>query len=73
MEDIITQKFSFASIVPLKNYCRLDERKNLTRIMNDGLDDLHSEDFDVFSMISATNPPRLNKPKTGKIDRKSVV
>lgn len=67
MEDIITQKFSFASIVPLKNYCRLDERKNLTRIMNDGLDDLHSEDFDVFSMISTTNPPRLNKPKTGKI------
>ena len=67
MEDIITQKFSFASIVPLKNYCRLDERKNLTRIMNDGLDDLHSEDFDVFGLVSTVDPPRLNKPKRGKI------
>ena len=67
MEDIITQKFSFASIVPLKNYCRLDERKNLTRIMNDGLDDLHSDDFDVFSLDSKVATSRLNKSKKGKI------
>ena len=67
MEDIITQKFSFASIVPLKNYCRLDERKNLTRIMNDGLDDLHSDDFDDFSLDSKVATSRLNKSKKGKI------
>lgn len=67
MEDIITQKFSFASIIPLKNYCRLDERKNLSHIMTDGLDELHSEDFDVFSLVPSSDPNRTKKPKTGKI------
>ena len=67
MEDIITQKFSFASIIPLKNYCRLDERKNLSHIMTDGLDELHSEGFDVFSLVPSSDPNRTKKPKRGKI------
>lgn len=67
MEDIITQKFSFASIIPLKNYCRLDERKNLSHIMTDGLNELHSEEFDIFSLVPSSDPNRTKKPKTGKI------
>jgi hypothetical protein len=43
MEDILTERFQYATITPFKDYCRLDEKKELSRSMNDDLDKL---DFD---------------------------
>lgn len=61
MEDIITQKFSYASITPFKDYCRLDEKKLLTNVMRDNLDDV--DDVDSFF-----KPFReLFKPNVGKV------
>jgi hypothetical protein len=69
MEDIITQKFSFATITPLKDYCRLDERRALTYIMRDGLDEL--DEVDIFQNTIKSGLTRvtelLNKPSVGKI------
>ena len=43
MEDILTERFQYATITPFKDYCRLDEKKELSKSMNDDLDKL---DFD---------------------------
>lgn len=43
MEDILRERFQYATITPFKDYCRLDEKKELSRSMNDDLDRL---DFD---------------------------
>ena len=40
MEDILTEKFQYATITPFKDYCRLDEKKDLSRSLNDDLDRL---------------------------------
>lgn len=61
MEDIITQKFSYASITPFKDYCRLDEKKLLSNVMRDNLDEL--DDLDSF-----LKPFRdIFKPNVGKV------
>ena len=36
-------------------------------MMGDGLEELHSEDHDVFSFLSTADPLRTKKPKRGKI------
>lgn len=48
MEDILREKFQYATITPFKDYCRLDERKELIRSLNDDLDNLIS-DWDIGS------------------------
>lgn len=42
MEDILRERFQYATITPFKDYCRLDEKKELLNSMND---DLESLDF----------------------------
>ena len=40
MEDILTEKFQYATITPFKDYCRLDEKRELSKSLNDDLDSL---------------------------------
>lgn len=40
MEDILRERFQYATITPFKDYCRLDEKKVLSKSMNDDLDSL---------------------------------
>jgi hypothetical protein len=69
MEDIITQKFSFATITPLKNYCRLDERETLNHHMRDDLDML--DEVDIFQNTIKTSASKsfeiFYKPSIGRI------
>jgi hypothetical protein len=47
MEDIIRERFNYAVITPFKDYCRLDERKQLSNSIN-----YNSEDLDPWEDIS---------------------
>jgi hypothetical protein len=49
MEEILSEKFQYATITPFKDYCRLDEKKKLSRSLNDDLDNLIS-DWDIGSI-----------------------
>lgn len=40
MEDILRERFQYATITPFKDYCRLDEKKELSKSINDDLDRL---------------------------------
>ena len=40
MEDILREKFQYATITPFKDYCRLDEKRELSKSLNDDLDSL---------------------------------
>ena len=77
MEDILTQRFNYASITLLRNYCRLDEKKQNGTTFNDDLDNLDDEDdFFVVKNTSGgftrnqsmgkivTIPPKVNNKKT---------
>lgn len=43
MEDILRERFQYATITPFKDYCRLDEKKELINSLNDDLDNLISD------------------------------
>jgi len=59
MEDIITERFQYATITPFKDYCRLDEKKELLRSLNDDLDNLDDFSWDT--------------PTTNRLDRVDSV
>ena len=40
MEDILREKFQYATITPFKDYCRLDEKRELSKSLIDDLDSL---------------------------------
>ncbi len=66
MEDIITQRFSYASITPYKDYCRLDEKKDLSTSFQNNLDGL-SEVDELLSFLSSTNKEKTNSKYVGRI------
>lgn len=67
MEDIITERFNYATITPLKDYCRLDEKKKLSASMTDGLDGLE-DDFSRKTIKSTLGWDFFESPKiTGRI------
>ena len=66
MVDILTQRFSYASITPFKDYCHISDRKKLTNQFNDLLDLLDEEDSDLFKLKLMSKELQTNK-KTGKI------
>lgn len=45
MEDILTERFSYASITPYKDYCKLSEKRKLSRTMIDNLDKYDVDDL----------------------------
>jgi hypothetical protein len=76
MEDILTERFQFATITPFKDYCRLDEKKKLFKSLNDDLDSLETtfNDWGVTekkskdTFVSAFDKLRIeNKNHVGKI------
>lgn len=64
MEDILTERFQYATITPFKDYCRLDEKKELSRSMNDDLDSL---DFDWDTPKTKINQLLNTLKPVGKI------
>lgn len=50
MEDILTERYSFASIVPYKDYSKLSERTKLLRSTNETFNDFQ-DDEDFFGEI----------------------
>lgn len=60
MEEIITEKFQYATITPFKDYCRLDEKKRLLNSQNEELDFL---DGDTFSRWEGGNFDIIETPK----------
>ena len=49
MEDIITERFQYATITPFKDYCRVDEKKRLSNSINNNLDDLDPWETEVVT------------------------
>ena len=75
MEDILTQRFNYASIVPFKNYCKLSEKKSSSNTFNDDLEVIDGEEkwhnlferalkLPIGRSISFTEP--FNKKKKTK-------
>ncbi len=64
MEDILTERFQYATITPFKDYCRLDEKKELSKSMNDDLDSL---DFDWDTPKTKINQLLNTLKPVGKI------
>lgn len=72
MEDIITQRFSYANITPYKDYCNLDERKELSKSFSENLDLLHEENEDLFvfkrGLLEMSNSTKdQNKKHIGRV------
>jgi hypothetical protein len=65
MVDILTQKFTYATITLYKDYCKLSDRRNHINKINDSLDILDEDDHDIFTIKSVIRSE--NHPKTGKI------
>jgi hypothetical protein len=45
MEEILTERFNYASIIPFKDYCRLDEKKVLSKSITEELERLDEGDW----------------------------
>lgn len=66
MEEILSQRFNYAVIVPFRNYCRLDEKKSDNgTTFNSDLDDL--DEFDFSSKNITKIRFGILGPKVGKI------
>ena len=65
MEDILTQRFNYASITLYRNYCKLDEKKQNRTTFNDDLDFLDEEDD--FFVVKNTSGGFIRNPSIGKI------
>jgi hypothetical protein len=61
MEDILRERFQYATIIPFKDYCRLDEKKELINSLNDDLDCLDGWDTPTTTRIE--NMIKTFKPK----------
>ncbi len=48
MEDIITQKFSYATITVFKDYCKIADKKKSLNSMSVNLDDFDGDEDEVF-------------------------
>lgn len=64
MEDILVQKFTYASITPFKDYCLIPEKNRYTHLQTDKLDYLDDDDNDVLKIKNMFSDP---KEKIGKI------
>jgi hypothetical protein len=75
MEDILTQRFNYATIIPFKNYCKLSEKKSSSNTFNDDLEVIDGEEkwhnlfekrlkLPIGRSISFTEP--FNKKKKTK-------
>jgi hypothetical protein len=67
MEDILTQKFNYASITLYRNYCRLDEKKQSGTTFNDDLDELDEEDDFLGGRMTVTSGELTRNQSMGKI------
>jgi len=64
MEDILVQKFTYATITPFKDYCLITNKKKYTHLQTDKLDYLDDDDNDLFKIKSISSSPT---EKIGKI------
>lgn len=65
MVDIITQRITVASILPYRDYCRLDERKRNIRRINDELSNLSDSDDNEITFF--TDKEKLSNKIGGRI------
>lgn len=65
MEDILSERFQYATITPFKDYCRLDERKRLLNSQNEELDYLDEDGLPKWESrkvsIWEVSPKRLGR------------
>ena len=72
MDDIITQRFSYATITPFKDYCRLDEKGKLTTTFRNWTD---SESYtDPISTVTMKKAKGLvmELPERGKRNKRKL-
>ena len=67
MEDILTQRFNYASITLYRNYCRLDEKKQSGNTFNDDLDELNEDNYFLGGGITVTSGEFTGNSSVGKI------
>lgn len=64
MENILTQRFNYATIVPYRNYCRLDEKNTNQTTFNDDFDFLDEDSFELKKGLKMANQ---YAPSVGRI------
>lgn len=70
MEDILTQRFSYATITPFKDYCKISDKKSTNTTFNNSIDELDDDERELFATERITfsfSDNFFNKDKVGRV------